>query len=323
MTAEQALRVVQVYEQSGLKKAATQSLPGLRRIIDNMKVGLDPLSRPADTAAARFASESTAQGKWARRNAGLRPPADPVALAAQLGPSQHKDIYCPRDMAMKEWRREFQHYADTFSLSHNIPILMARGLIQVQLCDSLLRQPIDLAEAHDAFRRAIAVRDAQQASGASDHSAPLKNARSGAAATAFRRPIDPTCIVKDTAADFIVASLGAGVRVMTMLELIKHQTAVQSSHVAGKQVISAPDHLQDFWACYISARCENDPSNRPIRDVFTANYRQACVKLHHMACKKAAANRKASASNVNSSIYQQQIFQRWPDASSLEPSCTR
>ena len=302
MTAEQAVRVVQVYEQSGLKKANMQSLPGLRRIIDNMRVGLDPLSRPADAASARFASESSVQGKWARRNAGLRPPTDPVTLAAQLGPSQPEDIYCPRDMAMKEWRRQFQHYADTFSLSHNIPILMARGLIQAQLCASLIQQPIDLEEAHDAFRRAIAVRDVQQASPIL--SAPLKNASSGAAAVSSRRTIDPSCIVQDTAADFIEANLGAGVRVMTMLELIKFQTATQSSHVAGKEVIPAPDHLQDFWTCYVYARCENDPSNRPVREVFTANYRQACVKLHQMACKKAAANRKAaSANNVNASIY--------------------
>jgi hypothetical protein len=306
LTAEQALKVVQVYEQSGLKRANKQSLPSLRRIVDNINLGLDPLSRLADTDSARFAPENSAQGKWARRNAGLRPPADPVALAAQLGPSQHEDIYCPRDMAMKEWRRQFQHYADTFSVSHNIPILMARGLIQVQLCDSLLRQPIDLAEAHDAFRRAIAVRDAQQAPGASNREPnPPRSASSEGAAAAARRQIDPMCIVHDVAADFIEANLGTGVRAMTVLELIKHNTSVTSSHVAGKQAISTPAHLLDFWTCYIVARCENErPPNSSARETFLADYRQACVKLHEMACKKAAANRKAaSANNVNASIY--------------------
>jgi hypothetical protein len=70
-------------------------------------------------------------------------------------------------------------------------------------------------------------------------SAPLKNASSGAAAAVSRRPIDPSCIVQDTAADFIEANLGAVVRVMTMLELIKFQTATQTSHEVASGLESA------------------------------------------------------------------------------------
>ena len=57
----------------------TQSFVSLRRIINNMKLGLDPLARLADSLPGRAPVPSPAQGKWARRNAERRPAVDPVS----------------------------------------------------------------------------------------------------------------------------------------------------------------------------------------------------------------------------------------------------
>jgi hypothetical protein len=74
------------------------------------------------------------------------------------------DFYCPRDMDMGEWRQRFQSYADSFSLSANIPTMLAKILLCIQLQELLIAGPIVPDALHVALQRAINIAKAQQLS---------------------------------------------------------------------------------------------------------------------------------------------------------------
>jgi len=205
-----------------------------------------------------------------------------------------EDIYCPRDMELTEWRNRFQSYADSFSLCANIPTYLAMQLLRVQLHELLIAGPIVPDAIHVALQRAVAVAKAQR----------LTNPTSalGRETPAENPTATPTrvgTVVANSAAEFIENQLGAGVRAMTVQELIRHDTATKSSHLYGKQSAPPPDHLQDFWECYILATCRADHGNfLSARDVLMADYRAACQELHARACRKAASTR-----TVNGQLY--------------------
>ena len=194
-----------------------------------------------------------------------------------------EDVYCPRDMEVIEWRTRFQCYADSFSLCANIPIFLAMLLLRIQLHELLIAGPIVPDSIHVALQRAVAIAKAHRLANPTSvfgREPPVENPAAA--------PTRIGTVVANSAEEFIESQLGAGVRAMTVQELIQHDSATKSSFAYGQQSAPPPDHLQEFWDCYVIAICRAERGSfLSARDVLMADYRAACQELYDRACRKA------------------------------------